>query len=182
MDTTTTTSELTVLDQEPGAFAFYKWQNLTIIVWASRATGPCVNRLAAVTRVAIDAHPEGITNIHLVARGVGVPTPEARDGFVDMMTTHSRRLACVAIVLEGGGIWAAALKTAIMGMRVLAPRSFLLRMHDSLEDVPRWVTREHLKRTGVLVHPKQLRSVLVEARGFLAPTIGERAKILGGHD
>jgi hypothetical protein len=182
MDTALTASELIVLDQEPGSFALYGWQNVAIVVWASPATGPFVDRLARALRPFIDAHPEGITNVHLVTRAAGTPTAAAREGFVDMMTTHSRRLACVAIVLEGGGLWAAPLKSAIVGMRGLAPRSFQLRMHDSLEDVPRWVTRAHLKRTGVLLHPKQLRSLLVEARGFLAPSIGERAKILGGHD
>ena len=176
------TPELIVLDAEPGAFAFYAWQNVTLVAWASQATGPAVRRLSAVIASTIAAHPEGISNIQLVARNAGLPTPEARESFADMMTSHARKLACVAIVLEGGGLWPAALKSEVVAMRMVAPRSFVFRMHDSIEDVPRWVTREHLKRTGVLVHPAQLRSLLLEARGFLAPAIGERARILGGHD
>jgi len=154
---------LTLLDSEPGAFRFYGWKNFTIIGWTAKATGAAVARLRKVTDAAVLAHPEGISNVHLIGRGAGVPTPEARDGLIEMMTAHQKKLACVAIVLPGRAFAVAALRAAIIGIRAAAPQSFAFRMHEAVDDVGRWVPREHLKRTSVLVHPNELSTALWDA-------------------
>jgi hypothetical protein len=38
---------LTLLDASEGEFAFYVWNNVTIMIWTSQATGDLVGRLAA---------------------------------------------------------------------------------------------------------------------------------------
>lgn len=155
---------LTELDAERGAFRYCGWKNFTIIGWASRATGPAVERLRRVTDEAIAAHPEGISNIHLIARSGGIPTAEARDGLIEMMKVHRKKLACIAIVLPGRAFAVAAIRAAVIGMRAAVPSStFAFRMHEALDDVVRWVPREHLKRTGVLVHPNELSAALSDA-------------------
>ncbi len=158
------TSELTILDSEPEAFLFSAWQNVTIIVWLRQATGADVARLTKVTESVVAAYPQGISNIHLIARGAAIPTPDARDGFVALMKTIERQLACVAVVLEGRGVVASALRNAIVGIRMLAPRTCAFRMHGNVEDVVRWLPEEHRTRTGVALDPAALASALAEAR------------------
>ena len=160
-------SELTLLDSEPGAFAFYAWENTTLIVWAAQATGAALERLAVISATMVESCPEGVSNIHIVAHGAPLPTPEARAGFVRLMEQYEAQLACVAVVLEGSGFWAATLRSVITGMRMVSPRTFPMRFHESIEEVPIWLPQEHLKLTGVRLEPARLSGVLQSARDFI---------------
>jgi hypothetical protein len=152
-----------VLDSEPGLFSVYSWLNTTIVVWPHHATGSIVDRLAQVTRLEAREHKNGFSNFHLVKNGAGLPTPEARKGFVAMMHEHSTSLACVATVLLGTGFWVSALQSVATGMRMLSPRSFDHRTTNSIESTVAWVPKVHLERTGVEMDPDHLRAALEDA-------------------
>jgi hypothetical protein len=152
--------QLTILDSEPGKFAIYGWQNITIVVWPNQATGPTVLRFAKVIQSVVEAHPEGISNVQIILDGAGVPTSEARAGFIDLMKQYAKQVACVAVVLLGGGFWASAIRAAVTGISMIAPHTFPLRMHGSMAEVAKWLPVEHLKRTGVHLDPQKLTSVL----------------------
>lgn len=160
-------SNLTLLDSRPGEFAFYGWNNVTLIIWPTQATGYAVERLTAVTERMIGIFAQGVSNIHVVANGAPLPTAEARAGFVDIMKRHEARLACVAVVLEGSGFWAATLRSVITGMRMVSPRTFPMRFHESIAEVPRWLPKEHERLTGTELIPDGLYRALAEARTFL---------------
>jgi hypothetical protein len=155
--------QLTGLDSTPGKFAFFASQNVTIFVWLSAASGADVERAANAMRPRMKLYPRGQSHIHLVKSGIGLPTPEARAGFVGLMDQYDRQLACVAVALLGRGFWASALQGAITGMRMLAPRSFEMRMHSDLESVVAWLPDAHLKRTGVFLDPAELLAALNQA-------------------
>ena len=154
---------LELLDSEPEVFAVYSWLNTTIVVWPRHATGPVVDRLAQVTRRKVREYKSGFSNFHLVKDGAGLPTPEAREGFVAMMHEHSGSLACVATVLLGTGFWVSALQSVTTGLRMLSPRSFDHRTTNSIESTIAWVPKVHLDRTGVKLDPEHLRTVLDDA-------------------
>jgi serine/threonine protein kinase len=154
--------DFAILDCEPGAFGFFGWRNVVIAVWVREATGAAVARLAAVSGPIAAAHPEGVSAIHLVNGGAGMPTDEARAGFVEQMTRFST-LACISVVLLGGGFWASALHAAIVGMQSVAPRSFAMGVVGSIEKLTATLPEEHLKRTGVALDPKALGDVLRRA-------------------
>jgi hypothetical protein len=132
-------SELTVEDSEPGRFHMASWRN---VLMAAANLG---------TRR---------SNIHVIGEGVGLPTPAARDGFVELMKEHADRLACVAIVVGGTGFLASAMRSLMTGMRLLAPRSFNYRLHGSIEEVAKWLPTEHLAKTGEEIDGRRLGQVL----------------------
>ena len=103
-------SEARLIDSQAGQFAFYLWQNVTIIVWQAQATGPAVARLTAASLPVAASHAEGISSVHIIRQGVGMPTQEARLGLVESATQVGDRLACVGVVLLGAGFWASALR------------------------------------------------------------------------
>jgi hypothetical protein len=118
------TNQFTLLDSEPGKFAFYAWHNITIVIWLSQATGPAVLRLGKVLQSMVETHPKGISSVQIITDRAAVPTSEARKGFVDLMKQHAKQLACVAVVLLGGGFWASAMQAAVTGIRMITPHSF----------------------------------------------------------
>jgi hypothetical protein len=154
-------SELTVEDSEPGRFHMASWRNVLMVRWESAADSSAVERLAKVSK-ALAAANLGTrrSNIHVIGEGVGLPTPAARDGFVELMKEHADRLACVAIVVGGTGFLASAMRSLMTGMRLLAPRSFNYRLHGSIEEVAKWLPTEHLAKPGEEIDGRRLGQVL----------------------
>jgi hypothetical protein len=63
-------------------------------------------------------------------------------------------------------------------MRMLAPRSFAMHIHNDLESIVRWLPDEHRLRTGVALDPADLLAALnmAFAEGTRTPSRGpERA-------
>jgi hypothetical protein len=164
---------LELLDSEDGEFSVFGWQNTTIVVWPQQATGTAVRRLAKVTAAKALEFREGFSNVHVVKNGAGMPTPEARAGFVEMMEKHCKELACVGTVLLGSGFWVSALQSVTTGMRMISPRSFDHRINNSFEALVSWLPKEHRKRTGVSLESRELLAALTKA---YERTIGELEK------
>lgn len=165
----TALAEPTLLDAAPGEFSCFAWEDTTIIVWLKGATGPATSRLRVVTEEVARAHPEGFSNIHLVAYGAALPTAEAKRGFADLMTRYEKELACVATVFEGSGFWASALRSMNTGLQMLAQRPFPMRVLKDIDEVADWVPAEHLRHTGRRLQPRHLHAALSSARAYRAP-------------
>lgn len=151
------------VDNEPGVCAIGRCHNITIVVWWSQATGPAVERVAAVTRIVCAQHPEGISNIHVIREGAALPTAEARSGFVRMMKEHASQLSNVAVVVGGEGFWASMMRSAITSMRFVSPRSFEMRLHGKTGEILNWLPSGHWQRTRVELSRFALSEILDEA-------------------
>jgi hypothetical protein len=154
-------AEITVHDFEPGGFAIASWSHVLMVRWESAADGSAVERLAKVSRDLAAARLQTRrSNVHIIADSAGLPTADARAGFIDLMKAHADRLACVAIVVGGSGFLASAMRSLMTGMRLLSPRSFNYRLHGSTDEVVKWLPTEHLAKTGEQIDPRRLGQVL----------------------
>ncbi len=68
-------------------------------------------------------------------------------------------------MLLGGGFWNSALRSAITGVLMLTPRSFPVRIHNTIDEVVGWLPDEHLRRTKVRLSPAELAAALQAAQG-----------------
>ena len=153
--------EITIHDTEPGSFYIASWKNVLMVRWESAADSAAVERLAKVSTALAAADPQSRrSNVHIITETGGLPTPTARAGFIELMKEHADRLACVAIVVGGTGFLASALRSALTGMRLLAPRSFNYRLHGSVDEVLTWLPAEHHTRTGEELDSRRLGQVL----------------------
>ena len=153
-------SNLVLLDSEPGEFALYSWKNLMIACWSTRATGPAMERVSLAREAMGHDHPEGVSVIYLIAENAGLPTPEARAGVEQLMTRYRDQRACLALVVQGEGFWASAMRGAITGVRLLVPGQFPMRICGDVAEVVEWLPELHEERTGIKVEPEALRRVL----------------------
>jgi hypothetical protein len=149
-------------DAEPGAFLFGSWKNVVVAIWESQATAPGVERMAKVIRAVAETRPGTRSNIHIIMDGAALPEAHTRAKFVELMKQNDGQVACIAVVAGGTGFWASAFRSFITGLRWLAPRSYDLRLHGTLEEVVRWLPPEHLRRTGVKLDPVRLQRLLAE--------------------
>jgi hypothetical protein len=156
----TTSPELVHLHTEPGQHAFYTWQNIMITCWSQRATGPAIEKVAHYREQLDRAHPEGVSVIYLIANEAGLPTPEARAGVKDLMTRFSKKRACLAILIQGEGFWASAMRAVVTGVRMLVPLNFPMQIFGRVNELAAWLPERHAQQTGVRVAPAELGVVL----------------------
>lgn len=159
-------SELTVLDVEPGEFAFCRFRDVFIAAWPTRATPEAVARLKVVSMELNRNPPPAAASVHLVGAGAAIPGAEARAKFVDLMNNHSRPLGALSIVLGGGGFWASALRSVVLGMRMVTPRSFAMNFHTDYASSARWIAKESRARGGAPFNPEELARAMEQVARF----------------
>jgi hypothetical protein len=153
--------ELKVLDHEPEKFVFTAWRNVSFFFWTASATPGAVVRLAQCTEPLYEEHPRGVSNVHVVESGVGLPSPEVRELLLGLMRRRADRRACLGVVPAGSGFWASTLRSFVTGMRLVSPRSFEIGVHASLAQVADWLPDVHYAKTGVQLDPRTLLDMLV---------------------
>jgi hypothetical protein len=93
-----------------------------------------------------------------------LPTSEARDELLSLMKKFSENVACIGTVLEGSGFWAGAVRSFIVGLRLVAPRTFEMQTYASIAELSEWIVGPHAIRTGVEIDRAQLERVLTALR------------------
>lgn len=168
-----------LLDVDPGRFRYASWRNVTIGIWANQATGEAAQRIMSISRMMGRNHPKGHSSVVFVLDGAPPPTPEASAIFAKMYDTKSSGLTCMAIIIEGGGFWASAIRSSITSLRISNPGSMRMSVNDNVEGVLEWLPAEHAQRTGVTMSAIELRGALMHARAIGANDNGERPVMLG---
>jgi len=161
-----------VADVEPGHFCCTIWQNVSILIWADRATKEALGRIQRrVTRPMIEQYPNGHSNVAFVLAGVQPPTPEAREIFTHLYKEGVGDLKCVGVVLEGDGFWASMLRSSITNMQIESGRKTALGQYTSVDEIAAWMAPLHSERTGVEITALQLRVALRAARNEGVPDV-----------
>lgn len=158
---------LTLVDVEPGVCAIGSWQNVIVCVWWSAGTGAAVERLERFMNVLRDKESGRASHIHLLKDRAGIPSPEARAGFIRLMRERTDEIACCAVVVGGTGFWASTMRSAITNMRFLAPRDFELRLHGAASEIPHWLSQTHAQRANNAITEEDLGRVLHDAEEWL---------------
>ena len=147
-----------VYEGTEGAF-FGSWKNVFVTNWLLEATIPAIDRmlaaLAAMPRIAAKR-----SDIYVIAEGARLPEAAVRSYFIDAIKHSEHELACVAVVVEGSGFWASAVRSFVTGLHWLAPRSFDFRLHSSTDEVLERFPAVHEQLTGVRLDPYRLQRIL----------------------
>jgi hypothetical protein len=136
------------------------WRNVALHVWTVVATPALVTKLDEVSSAFISAHPEGISAVHIIAKGAPLPDKEVREQLREVSERHSKHLACVCHVVEGSGFWASALQSFLTGLHWLTQRSFSLHICGDISAAAQWVPTPHVIRTKVTIAPGELEDAL----------------------
>ena len=154
-----------ILGRGPG-YLFTAHENVLIASWTAQGTGPLIAALAESLNAFAARHPEGISNIHIIAAGLPLANTEAREALATLMKTHDGRLACAGTVLDGTGFWASATRGVIMSLQLLAPSSFAMRTCASDAELVGWIIKPHAQRTGLTLDPQALERAMAQARAL----------------
>jgi hypothetical protein len=156
--------ELRLIDQEPGRCAFFAWKNITIMVWLALPDVAEVERLVRMGKGRASETPGKLSDVHLIARKMGLPDAAARSALITATRSGSPHLAAVGVWLAGSGFWVSAVRSFVTGLNVVVRGPFELRMFADLDALAEWLPPIHESRTGVAVTPAQLLDVLRRAQ------------------
>jgi len=164
---------LNIVGSYPGAHQVQLWKNVSICVWVGRATQPAAEELVGITQRTIAAlgPKQRFSFVHLVADRIELPDSGARGVLVQIMKDYADHMGCAAVVLGGTGFWASAMRSFVTGVRVLAPRTFDLRVHGQIDELLEWYPAEHERRTGLALDPASLVAELARAQHWQSQTM-----------
>jgi hypothetical protein len=146
-------------------YLFTAHHNVLIACWTAQGTGPLIETLGKALSAFIAVHPEGVSNVHVIAAGLPLATTEARDALGVLMKQHGSQLACVGTVLEGSGFWASATRGVIVGLQLMARNMFAMRTCATVSELVDWMPKPHTARTGIALEPKAFARAIEDARG-----------------
>jgi hypothetical protein len=169
----TGSDSLTILGSYPGAYRVQLWKNVSICVWVGRATQLAAEELVSITQHTIEVvgPKQRFSFVHLVAEGIELPDSGARGVLVQIMKDYADHMGCAAVVLAGTGFWASAMRSFVTGVRVLAPRTFDLRVHAQIAELLEWYPAEHARRTGLEIDPASFLAELARAQDWQRETM-----------
>lgn len=141
---------------------------MLIASWTAQGTRPLIEALGRALATFVAQHPEGISNVHIIAAGLPLANAEAREALSGLMQKHDRHLACGGTVLDGTGFWASATRSVIMSLQLLTPSSIAMRTCASDAELAAWMLKPHAQRTGVALEQQALEQAMAYARGCSA--------------
>jgi hypothetical protein len=107
---------------------------------------------------------ERASTVHIVLPGAGPPDPAARDAFNALNNKWGHTVASAAVVIERGGFLGVAVRSAVAGMVMVAPKHFRVKVFDAIDPVVPWLVEHHLRATGVQWIVDDVLAVLRSAR------------------
>lgn len=132
------------------------WRNVQIASWTTQGTVALIEQLAEQSARFHKKHPEGVSVVHVISKGPALPDTETRERLSTLLQAHSASLACVGVVLDGRGFWASAVRGFLVGLRLVAPRTFAMQVFSTPEQVAEWLPGPHFERTKVRLEPEEL--------------------------
>jgi hypothetical protein len=157
------TRQLTIVDAQPDLFTFCCWGDVNIHVWWGPVVEDVVQRLGSFSSATMRAHPGGMSFVHIVTSSARLPDAEARGALVALSKRFEHDTGPTAVVIGGEGFFAGALRAAVTGLWLAAPKTMPMRMCGNAEEVAAWLPARHLESTGVQLDAAELNNVVREA-------------------
>jgi hypothetical protein len=144
------------------------WHNVQLIVWVKGATLDAVERLdRAATARGTEASKASV--VHLITPEAGPPQTDARDAFVEVTRRHGNSVACGGVIIERSGLMGMAVRSAVTGLIILAPKHYRVKVFDSIEQCSPWICEQHERVTGTPLIAAELAGAMHKARAIALP-------------
>lgn len=165
-----------IIGEFPGVYRVGMLRNVTLTKWLGGPLGyDSAASIGALThQIIADMHGQRWSSLHLIDSIVKMPDSAGRQELANVIRGTSDSMGgCIAVVIEADGFIASALRGLVTGLRVLAPRSFDVRIEATIADLLTWLPEEHYRRTGVDVGVKDIERLCSVGRSWHAQDGGE---------
>ena len=105
-----------------------------ILIWRQETTIDGVEAVRREIELLGRAHPKGIGLLTIVEQAAPMPSSQARNGLARTLADFGKVINHSAVVFEGGGFRAAAIRGVVTGLTLLARPPFPHKVFATLED------------------------------------------------
>jgi hypothetical protein len=104
-------------------YALASWNEIVAVVWRHQTTLEGIESSKALVAEVAYRYPRGIAMLTIVSDVAPMPSSEARQAMAHLMAT-SPFIRCSALIMEGTGFRAAAVRSVVTGLTLLARHEF----------------------------------------------------------
>lgn len=120
------------VDAMPGTVWYGAWRNVNIIIWLGTASVEAVALIERANEKRYRALGKQMSNIHVVTPEAAPPEGEARHALIATNERVAPTVLCGAVVIERGGLLGVAMRSAITGIIILAPKQIRIKVFDNI--------------------------------------------------
>ncbi len=151
-----------VMDDENQSLAIFR--NVLLQVAHKELFLKDIEHLSEALEELLSRCPQGIGIVTVVEAHAGTPQGTARDAMARLATQVSWGVACNAIIIEGDGFQAAAMRGFAASMNWMIRRSFPHQTFASVVDAAPWVARLLPPHNKITMRPSDLEKAFEELR------------------
>jgi len=144
-------------------YALASWQQVFAVIWRRDTTIEGADHLRMGCTAFARTQPRGIGLLTIVESGAPLPPAPARRTIADFLAGGSEFIKCSAVVFEGSGFRAAAVRSVVTGLTLMAKQAYPHRVCD-LDDAIDMFVRILPNATGRPVSGGALRASLTTLR------------------
>ena len=108
------------------------WRNVFVSLWRHRTEEHAIFNLRPVIQAVQAAHPAGIAMVTVLEPNAELPTPGARQELPKLFKDVASGMACSALVCEGEGFRAAAVRALTTTITMLAAQPYPHRVFPTV--------------------------------------------------
>jgi len=154
------------VDAKTHDYAVAWWNELVAVVWRHETTLQGVRDLKSAVSALARRHPNGIAMLTIVSESAPMPSSAARKAIAELLSESSAIIRCSAVVMEGAGFRAAAVRSVVTGLTMLARHEFPHSICD-VEAAAKMYSEVLPSFTGFALPPSTVRAAINELRDIL---------------
>jgi hypothetical protein len=143
-------------------YALASLNEIAAIIWRHETTLEGIRNSNKLVAEVARHHPKGIALLTVITEKASMPSNDARKALADLMSAH-RLIRCSAVIMEGTGFRAAAVRSVVTGFALLSHYEFPHRICD-VEGAIRMYTDIMPGVTGRAWDPNKIRAAIDELR------------------
>jgi len=144
-------------------YVLASWQQVFAVIWRRETTLVGATHLRSACKDFARRHPRGIGLLTIVAENAPLPPSAARNEVAAFLAEGSAFIKCSAVVFEGSGFRAAAVRSVVTGLTLLAKQAYPHKVCD-MQDAIEMFARVLPRATGHVLDASTLRLSLDELR------------------
>jgi hypothetical protein len=115
------------------------WDRCVGVVWKRETTAEGVEVLQETYREQATRYPSGVYLLTIIEKGAPMPSTEQREEVAVFLRSGSGRTRMSAVVIEGTGFRAAAVRSVVTGLAMLVRLPYPHEIFGTLEQAAKWL-------------------------------------------
>lgn len=116
-----------------------RWGSVVLLVWKQETTLAGVKKVQSVYEQVARDYPKNVFLLTVVEHGAPMPAAPTRDALASFLASCTGQMVLSAVVHEGTGFRAAAVRSVVTGLALMANLPYPHKVFATVEDACRWL-------------------------------------------